>query len=357
MGDDCAILRPDPRDEIVVTTDLFLEQVHFRRDWHQPEVAGHRCLARGLSDIAAMGARPLAAFLSFALPPELSGDWAERFLTGLLRLASKHNVTLAGGDTAQAPGQSSGHRRADASGDHKADAPSAREANAPARALFTADIVLIGSVRRGQALLRSGAQPGDAIYVSGALGGAAAELASLSRSPADYAPLIRARANHPHLFPQPRLALGAALVGRATAAIDVSDGPSTDLAHLCAESGVAAEIEAALLPIHPLARTSPPARALNSTASPALDLALHGGEDYELLFTAPPSRPLPARLTNTPIHRIGTILKPGRNAKPGTITLVYPDSTRHTLRNAGWEHFGSEGFSTRSARRATSGKL
>jgi thiamine-monophosphate kinase len=313
IGDDCAILRPDPRDEIVVTTDLFLEQVHFRRDWHQPEVAGHRCLARGLSDIAAMGARPIAAFLSFALPPELAGEWASRFLAGLLRLASKHNVPLAGGDTAQAP----------------AHAHTQNPASAPTGALFTADIVLLGVVRRGKALLRSGAQPGDAIYVSGAVGGAAAELARLQLHPARYAGLTSAGPGHPHLFPIPRLALGAALLGKATAAIDVSDGPSTDLAHLCTESAVAAEIEAALLPIHPLALAS----------AKSFDLALNGGEDYELLFTAPASRRIPPRLAGTPVHRIGTILKPSRSATRGTITLVQPDGSRQPLHNAGWEHF------------------
>jgi thiamine-monophosphate kinase len=299
IGDDCAILRTSAREELVITTDLFLEQVHFRRGWHQPEVAGHRCLVRGLSDVAAMGATPVAAFLSFALPLDLAGDWAQRFLDGLLRLARLHDVPLAGGDTAQAPGVGS-------------------------KALFSADIVLIGSVPRGKALLRSGAKPGDAIYVTGALGGAAAELASLSANPAAYTRLTRPRRGHPHLFPTPRLAAGRALLGRATAALDLSDGLSTDLAHLCEESGVAAEIEAALIPVHPL-------------ASGSLDLALHGGEDYDLLFTAPAGRRFPAELGGTAIHRIGTILSPGRG-RP-RITLIDKDGKRSPLRNLGWEHF------------------
>jgi len=334
IGDDCAILRPPAREELVVTTDLFLERVHFRRDWHQPEVAGHRCLARGLSDIAAMGATPVAAFLSFALPPELAGDWVRRFLDGLLRLARLHQVPLAGGDTAQAPGYP-----ASASGSRKrprqalapvGDAPvigPEGHGGPPPSALFTADIVVIGRVPRGKALLRSGAQPGDWIYVTGALGGAAAELALLEQHPGAYASMLRSRRGHPHLFPQPRLSTGLALRGRATAAIDLSDGLSTDLTHLCQESGVAAEIEASLIPIHPLAS--------RHTPGAALDWALHGGEDYELLFTAR-GRQMPAQLGGTPIHRIGTILKPARG-RP-RITLIDGRGARTAVRDGGWEH-------------------
>ena len=308
IGDDCAILRPRRSDELVVTTDLFLEQVHFRRDWHPPEAAGHRCLARGLSDIAAMGARPVAAFLSFALPPELAGAWARRFVAGLLALARQHGVVLAGGDTAQAPVNTS-------------------------RAIFTADIVVIGAVRRQQALLRSGARIGDAIYVTGALGGAAAELALLQQAPRRFASLVRARAGHPHLYPEPRLAAGTALLSRASAAIDLSDGLSTDLAHLCEESGVAAEVEAALLPIHPLV----PAQAPEEEN--ALSLALHGGEDYELLFTAPPSQRFRSTIAGTTVRRIGTILA-SKRGRP-RVTIVSPTGKRAPLRNLGWEHLRS----------------
>lgn len=334
IGDDCAILRPSAPEELVVTTDLFLEQVHFRRDWHQPEVAGHRCLARGLSDIAAMGATPVAAFLSFALPPELAGAWARRFLDGLLRLARLHQVALAGGDTAQAPGYpasalSGSRKRSRHASTDGPNAPTISMAGYPGEqptALFTADIVVIGRVARGKALLRSGARPGDTIYVTGSLGGAAAELALLEEHPGAYASVLRSRRGHPHLFPQPRVAAGLALRGRATAAIDVSDGLSTDLTHLCEESGVAAEIEASLIPIHPLA-----SRHVNH----ALDQALHGGEDYELLFTAR-GRQLPEQLGGTPIHRIGRILKSAQG-RP-RITLLDELGARTAIRDGGWEH-------------------
>ncbi|HMD20982.1 MAG TPA: AIR synthase related protein, partial [Alloacidobacterium sp.] len=149
IGDDCAVLRPPPGSEIVVTTDLSLEQVHFRRDWHAPESAGHRCLARGLSDLAAMGAQPMAAFLSLAVPIELTGadpgpSWLDRFLNGLLALADQHHVPLAGGDTAQSP--------------------LFDEAGSKQTGMVAADIVLVGSVPKGRALLRSGAKAGDFLY-------------------------------------------------------------------------------------------------------------------------------------------------------------------------------------------------
>ena len=318
IGDDCAVLRPRRGEELAVTTDLFLEQVHFRRDWHQPEIAGHRCLARGLSDIAAMGATPAAVFLSFALPPELAGGWATRFLDGLLRLARLHQVPLAGGDTAQAPLLSSQARW------NRQRLPKARRTPCPLgiQALFAADIVVLGTVPRGRALLRSGAGVGDALYVSGSLGGAAAELDALEHDPQSFATLLRARAGHPHLFPEPRLGVGQVLRRLATSAIDLSDGISTDLAHLCQQSGVAAEMEAALLPVH--------ARA-------SLAAALHGGEDYELLFTVPAGRKVPSRVAGIPVQRIGRMVE-SRRGRP-RVTLIGTDGKRTALPSQGWEHF------------------
>src|SRR6201996_1047708 len=179
IGDDCAVLRPRRGKEIVVTTDLSLENVHFRRDWHPPQSVGHRCLARGLSDLAAMGARPEAAFLSLALPSELTGKWMDGFFDGFIALAKRYRVPLAGGDMAKSP-------------------------------TVVADIILLGSVPRGKALLRSGAAAGDVIYVTGALGGSAAELRDLEQRPARFR---KARpAGHPHLYPEPRVAAGRALL-------------------------------------------------------------------------------------------------------------------------------------------------
>jgi thiamine-monophosphate kinase len=296
IGDDCAILRPRLGEEIVVTTDLSLEGVHFRRDWHTPESAGHRCLARGLSDVAAMGARPISAFLSLALPPELAGDWADRFACGLLALAGAHGVPLAGGDTAQAPGASG-------------------------KALLAADITLLGAVPSGRALLRSGARAGDLIYVTGTLGGAAAELRVLAREPAAFARLRRASGAHPHLFPEPRCSVGPRLLALASAVIDVSDGLSTDLQHLCQESGLSAELDQGALPIAPRAD---------------LALALNGGEDYQLLFTTPAARRVPRTIAGVPVTRIGRML-PRRRGAPRMV-LIGADGSRSAIEAGGWQH-------------------
>ncbi len=309
IGDDCAILRPRAGEEIVVTTDFSLENVHFRRDWHTPESGGHRCLARGLSDVAAMGARPVAAFLSLALPPELAGAWAERFAHGLLALARAHDVPLAGGDTAGSP-------------------PSPDRG----QALVAADIMVLGAVKAGHALLRSGARAGDRLYVTGALGGAAAELARLAREPARFAALRRASNSHPHLFPQPRVAVGIRLLRLASAAIDVSDGLSTDLDHLCEASGLAAEIDIDALPL---------------AAGADLALALNGGEDYELLFTAPRTRRVPRVIAGVPVTPIGRMLTPARGTP--RMTLVDEHGKRTPLKPGGWQHLRESGGATMHA--------
>jgi thiamine-monophosphate kinase len=312
IGDDCAILRPPPGSEVLVTTDFTLEGRHFRRDSHPPESVGHRCLARGLSDLAAMGATPIAAFLSLALPSTMLTEsagraWTTSFFNGLRALAELHSVPLAGGDTSESPGGRS--------------------------ALILADIVLIGSAPKGKALRRSGAAPGDALYVTGQLGGAAAELATMlkrrRRTPNTKA--AKTTEDHPHMFPEPRLDVGEALQrrGLATACLDISDGLSTDLAHLCRASGVNAEIEQEALPIHPLAG--------KLDAPAALHAALHGGEDYELLFAAPSSFRMPTSLAGVPLTRIGT-LKARRTSHP-LMTLLAPDGSHTELKPGGWEHF------------------
>jgi len=305
IGDDCALLHIRPDEELAVTTDLSIAGRHFRLDWHSPEAIGHRTLARGLSDLAAMGARPVAAFLSLGLPRELAGHWLERFMDGFFALAETYKTPLAGGDLAESP-------------------------------VATADIVLTGAVGRGNALLRSGARAGDSIYVTGKLGGAAAGLLQLERFATERRsgssrskarppkiPLQLMEQLRPHLFPQPRVAQGLWLTrhSAATAAIDLSDGLSTDLAHLCEESGVAAEIEAAALPIH---------------SGASLTQALHGGEDYELLFTAQPSIRLPRSIAGVPIARIGRILR-AQQSRP-RITLI-GEHGREPLEPGGWEHF------------------
>ena len=290
IGDDCAVLRIPPGHEALVTTDFSLEGVHFRRNWHTPDVVGHRCLTRGLSDIAAMGGCPIAAFLSLALPPNLAQSWVDRFLAGLLRLADAFQVTLAGGDVAQSPGG------------------------------ILADIVVVGSVPERRAILRSGARPGDRIYVTGVLGGSAAALKSLfSKSklrPADFPQ---------HFHPQPRIAIGAFLREKrlASAMIDISDGLSTDLAHLCEESKVGAEIRADAIP---LARIGKPAYEVD------LKSALHGGDDYELLFTSR-SKHIPAQIAGVPVTRIGRITRRKQ------VIVIDQRGAGSELRPQGWEHF------------------
>ena len=296
IGDDCALLRLPADHEVLITTDFSLEGVHFRREWHPPESVGHRCLARGLSDIAAMGGEPVAAFLSLALPASLPQRWVDRFLAGLLELAREFRVPLAGGDTASSPNG------------------------------VLADIEVLGSVPRGKAVLRSGARPGDGIYVTGALGRSAAALAALRAGRK-----LKPRAYPEHFFPTPRLAVGRQLRQRrlASAMIDLSDGLSTDLAHLCEESGVGAVVYAEAVPL--AARE----RAARGPAGepPALHSALHGGEDYELLFTS--SRTIPPRIAGTTITRIGEIVRGHR------LTLV-DASGRWPLPVRGWEHFRKE---------------
>jgi thiamine-monophosphate kinase len=297
IGDDCAILHLPAKAQksldTLVTTDFSLENVHFRRQWHSPESVGHRCLTRGLSDIAAMGGDPVAAFLSLALPPDLPQSWVRHFITSLLRIAGKYGVTLAGGDTAESP-----------SG-------------------ILADIIVLGTVPQGKALLRSGAQPGDRIYISGELGASAAAVLAMRKTPDRK---LNPRGYPRHFFPEPRIELGRILREKnlASAAIDTSDGLSTDLAHICEESGVGAEIEGEAIP-----RASV-GRPLHEVE---LELALHGGEDYELLFTAPRGKRIPSRIAGVPITQIGHIT---RHRK---IILMNRDGTRHELKPQGWEHF------------------
>jgi thiamine-monophosphate kinase len=320
IGDDCAILAPPRGHEIVVTTDMTIEGRHFRRDWHPARAVGHRTLARGLSDLAAMGARPLAAFLSLALPRSFAADaasvadsrWLDAFFDGLLALASASKTPLAGGDTAESPC------------DH-----------------LYADIVLLGAAPAGKALRRGGAVPGDRIFCTGSLGGAAAELSTLQNPPQAAAATSRRSAatnreraasacEHPHLYPQPRLTVGQALLRRAlaSACIDISDGLSTDLAHLCDASGVSAEIDAARLPLHPLAQKLGP--------EPALNAALHGGEDYELLFTAHPEALIPRTISGVPVTCIGSVTR-SRRGQP-KMTLLEGDGRSTPLEPHGWEH-------------------
>lgn len=294
IGDDCAVLRIPDGHETLVTTDFSLEGIHFRRDWQTAESIGHRCVTRGLSDIAAMGGEPVAAFLSLALPKDVSQGWVQDFVSGLAKLAGKFGVVLAGGDTAESPGG------------------------------ILADIIVVGSAPKGTAVLRSGAKPGDGIYVSGTLGGSAAAVDRMIEQPKRR---LNPHTYHGHFRPQPRIKLGGVLRKKslASAMIDISDGLSTDLAHLCEESGVSAQIEEELIP---RAKTGRPPETV------ALKFALHGGEDYELLFTAPGNVRLPAKIAGVPITRIGRVMR-------GRKMILASRQGSEELKPRGWEHFRS----------------
>lgn len=295
IGDDCALLRSAAGEELAITTDFSIEDRHFRLGWHSPESIGHRTLARGLSDLAAMGARPLASFLSLALPRKLTEakgkvrSWMDRFYEGFFALAREEGAPLAGGDLSEST-------------------------------LTIADVMVIGTVPRGKALLRSGARAGDTIYVTGVLGAGLLGLRILEGK-RKVSTEAEDAALHRHFYPQPRLAQGAALRGLASAAMDLSDGLSTDLARLCAESGVAAVIDARLLP-----------RAAEAT----LEEALHGGDDYELLFTAPAGVRVPRSISGVGVTAIGAMQRPRQGR--ATVTLV-DGKNKTALVARGWQHF------------------
>jgi thiamine-monophosphate kinase len=296
IGDDCAVLRAPLGHELLVTTDFSIENVHFGSDW-PAELVGWRCLTRGLSDVAAMGGEPLAVFLSLAIAKDVPQAWVEGFLKGLLKLAKEFDVPLAGGDTAQST------------------------------AGVQADIVVVGSVPKGEAIRRSGANPGDGIYVTGYLGAAADAIAKLKQSKVSGAKRISAQLVR-QLRPVPRIAVGRWLrqQGIASAMIDISDGFSTDLSHICEESRVGADIEA---------ESIPRARVGSGKTPVTLELALHGGDDYELLFTSSPSAPVPAKVAGVRITEVGRITK-----SRGMRLLINGRARR--LETGGWEHFRGE---------------
>ena len=293
IGDDCAALRLPAGHEALLTTDFSLEGIHFRRDWHSAEVIGHRCLTRGLSDIAAMGGEPIAAFLSLALPRDLPQAWVNGFVRGFLQTARRVNVPLAGGDTAESP-----------------------------RGVL-ADIVVLGSVPKGKAILRSGARRGDRIFVTGELGGSSAAVEQMIKRPKRK---LNPQHFPRHFFPEARLEVARILRERrlATAMIDLSDGLSTDLAHICEESGVGAEILAEALPA---AMVGKPAGLVERR------FVLHGGEDYELLFTVTPKKRVPSRIAGVPVTEIGVITR-GKK-----VILRHKSGAGQELVPRGWEHF------------------
>jgi thiamine-monophosphate kinase len=320
-GDDAAVLRGSSlarggrnADDLILSCDAFLENIHFLAKVHPPDAIGYKALARATSDLAAMGATPRFFMLALALPPSRTGSWLDSLIKGMARAAREFGMTLIGGDTSQ-------------------------------NTTVIMNVTVGGDVAPGRALLRSGARPGDGIYVSGTLGAAQLGLELVLRG------LHRDRRWKPvleqHLRPKIQLELGHWLTGErsghsiASAATDTSDGLSTDLTHICQASGVSARIFGAQIPVVNIPK---PLRQLGLDP---LELALHGGEDYQLLFTVPASEGSRMReaYRGVQITRIGEVSAVRKNRRilkrssTALIELVDASNKAMSLTPRGWDHF------------------
>lgn len=301
LADDAALLTPPPGRELVLAADAMVAGVHFLPD-DPPETIGRKLLRVNLSDLAAMGAEPLAYLMTVALPHGTPDAWLHAFVTGLAEDQRAYALQVLGGDTVSTPGP------------------------------LTLSLTILGTVPPGQAIRRAGARPGDQLWVSGTLGDGALGLRALrGEIPDDGTLAARYR------LPEPRLALGQALRGLATAMLDVSDGLVQDCGHLARLAGCGAEIEAAALPLSPMARAAgPEARAA----------ALSGGDDYELLFAAPPHAApaiqAAARAARTPVTRIGRFTPVGEGGTfttaPAPVMVLDEQGRDITPASGGWSH-------------------
>ncbi|MBS5216807.1 thiamine-phosphate kinase [uncultured Sutterella sp.] len=306
VGDDCAIIDTGA-GRIAVTCDMMALGTHFLPD-ADPEDVGYKALAVNLSDLAAAGAVPRAFFLSIGLPRRDDG-WLADFSRGLMKLARESGCALLGGDTTRTP---------EVQGRH---------------APVTISITAMGDLPAGMGLTRKGAKPGDDIWVSGTVGDAYAALkcrwGAWSVMP-DLEPELFARMDRP----TPRIALGQALLGAASAAADISDGLLADLGHILERSGVSAEIEWEKIPTSVALQSMTPARQHEA--------ALAGGDDYELIFTAPPSSAEriyeAGLLSGTPVTRIGRVIERTSRA----VTVRTPDGLPVLLVTEGFDHFRNE---------------
>jgi thiamine-monophosphate kinase len=331
IGDDAAIIEPERNRVQALSVDALVEGIHFDRAFVPPDAIGHRALAVNLSDLAAMGAAPRLALLSFALPPALPLEEFEGIIAGLVRLGARHRIHVAGGNLTRSPGP------------------------------LMIDITVMGSVKRRQALTRAGARPGDEIYVSGTLGAAAAGLRMLQMksatnkstttevtdtnrghgatrskedpcAPLSSVPSVVELCTHRYLYPQPRVRLGL-LISRnraASAAIDLSDGLADGVRRIAEAGGVGALIEADALPIEPAVRAWFQERGLDPVAE-----AMTAGDDYELLITVRPRtdrRLSAAKRSDVPLTRIGTCTE-------ARAVLLRDKTTERELPRAGYDHF------------------
>jgi thiamine-monophosphate kinase len=317
IGDDCAVLAKDGKTDLVVTTDLLVEDVDFRLEWTKPEFIGHKALAISLSDVAAMGAKPVWAMLSIGIPEKIwKTNFVDKFYGGWFALAKRFDVALIGGDVSKTPDK------------------------------IVIDSIVAGSVQKGKAVLRSGAKVGDLIFVTGNLGGAAAGLELLEKGEKikkgakNFIQKLLLR----QLTPNPQIEIGQILGEKilATAMIDLSDGLSSDLAHICRASRVGAKIFADKIPFDENLRKFLTQRRKDAKAQRKenhfledLDYALNGGEDFELLFTINSKKKfrLEKELKNFPFSCVGEI-----TANAEIIELITNKETT-ILEPKGFRHF------------------
>jgi thiamine-monophosphate kinase len=303
IGDDCAVIRRGNGLVEVVTTDSLIENVHFDRDWHDPKLLGRKAAAVNLSDVAAMGARPRFALLSIGLPAKLQAEWLDGFVTGFMEILEEYGTDLIGGDTV-----------------------SSREG-------VVVSVTAIGEVEEDKLLLRSGARCGDLVLVSGPLGNGAAGLDICRQSKEDltgkWPNLVQA-----HLDPLPEVILGGLLAGSGmvSAMMDLSDGLATDLAHLCSESRVGAEVEAEAIPMSGGLRT-----AAEALGCDPMDWALSGGEDYKLLCTVNPDDE--AALQKTLRNELGRELYRVGRIVDGSGVFLLEGEERRDISYKGYDHF------------------
>lgn len=306
IGDDCAAIKRGDGLVELVTTDTLIEKVHFDLAWHPPELLGRKAAAVNLSDVAAMGGQPRYCLLSLALPADFTESWLEQFMGGFLAILAEHGTQLIGGDTVKSEG---GH---------------------------LISVTVMGEAPASEILLRSAARPGDLVMVSGSLGQAAAGL-EICRRGLDTGNTGWRELCAAHLDPSPETALGRVLAasGLVNAMMDLSDGLATDLAHLCEESGVGAEIDAASLPVSDALLA-----AAESLGCEPMSWALSGGEDYRLLFTVPAGnseelRELIQQELSRDIFPVGRIVE-------GQGVVLVDEGKRLDIAYQGYDHFAAD---------------
>jgi thiamine-monophosphate kinase len=304
IGDDCAVIEKDQEMAWLLTMDTLIESVHFRCSWHPPELLGRKAAAVNVSDIAAMGGRPLFALLSLGLPAGFDPAWAKLLVQGITDACAGQGCLLIGGDTVRSPEQ------------------------------VSLTLTLIGEMRKEQVLYRHGAKPGDTVWVSGPLGWSAAGFSLLQAGKTMDDPSWR-QLMLAHLDPQPRVELGRFLAesGLVHAMMDISDGLATDLAHICKASGVGAVLDAALLP-----GGDELVDAAALLRQDALRWMISGGEDYELLFTA--SEADGERLKQAAAVQGWTIFPVG-TVKEGQGITLRRGPTEETISFQGFDHFNA----------------